>query len=55
MKRKALVLAVLFILSTIICGCVVKTETSRCEMSRAEKIEFAEMVAEKVVELQEQQ
>ena len=55
MKRKALVLAVLFILSTIICGCVVKTETSTCEMSREEKIEFAEMVAEKVVELQEQQ
>ena len=55
MKRKVLILTALLILGSIVCGCFVKTETRTCEMSREEKIEFAEMVAEKVVELQEQQ
>jgi hypothetical protein len=50
----------LLILSVFVDGCVVASETTKgevnaqCQMSEEEKEAFAEMVAQKVVELQRQ-
>ena len=52
---KILLLAVLLIMSALLYGCRVETTTKSYSMSEHEREQFAEMVAEKVIELQRQQ
>jgi hypothetical protein len=52
---KILLLTGLFIMSSFLYGCKVDSSTTTYSMCEEEKEQFAEMVAEKVIELQSQQ
>lgn len=51
---KVLLLAALLVLGSFVCGCGIDMSTRQSKMTPKEKCEFADMVAERVVELQKQ-
>ncbi|MHC4293913.1 MAG: hypothetical protein ACYSTX_06410 [Planctomycetota bacterium] len=52
---KILLLTALLIMSSLLYGCMVDSSTNTKTMSKKDKEQFAQMVAEKVIELQREQ